>query len=807
MTPPRSPTAPSPVDTDRRRSNLLSLIALLLVLSFVTVGIIQWQQYRQLIDKVHDSRDNQQYHAVQFVAEYQNLRQELLELKISGNFRNLESATHRYEIFLSRISLIAPDMMADLLEPTPAHARLMQHLSDFTVQADPYLSVDATQPLTEAKLDELRSSFLQIREEVHDLATAGFHRHGMLTLARNEVVKEQNVTRLVLTGYLFALTLLFAVLALRQFRHSERQRATLHEQAKRLHDALQLAEAGSRAKDSFLATMSHELRTPFNGMLGMLELVQDEPLSAQQRAHIATVQSSGQHLLGLLNDMLDAARLEAGGLHVHAEPFELSALLQDLTRLGTVEAQARGLQFHCTIAPEVPAWVCGDGSRLRQILLNLLSNALKFCPHGEVRLQVSTGQPHPTAADLDASAPEAEVLEFALSDTGIGMDADALSRLFKRFSQADSSISRHFGGTGLGLEISRNLARLMGGDITATSQPGVGSTFTLQLPLQACQAPTAATLSSPAAVLPAIDMAHRPQVLLVEDHPVNQQLMQSHLAHLGCAYRTVQNGLEALAAVQVQVPDIILMDLHMPGMNGFEATRALRNLPGEAGRVCIIALTADAQSEVRDHALAAGMNDFLTKPLRRADLRDILQRHARLQAAQPASVAAQSPAAALPVDLDQLLDRALIGELREDFSPAGYARMLARLLSDHAQSYGRVIATLQGGDYAELSAQAHSLKGAAASFGLRGIAAVAAQIEQAGAALLPQEAEVLLAALQDQWALSQRICQQLKLLDTEADASGDAAAAAVPGPTPSGSAPYDAATVKHSPAAIEAFDS
>ena len=809
---------PPPLATDphRPRNGLLSLIALLLAVSFITVGAIQWRHYKDLFDKVHDSRDNQQYLVVQFVAEYQNLRQELLEIKVSHNFRDIAAASHRYEIFLSRVPLITPEMMADLLEPTPQHRELMARLQRFTTLADPYLSAEPTQVLTEAKLDELRALFVSMREPVHDLATAGFHRRGLLTQARNRVVVEQNFTRLILTGYLFGLTLLFAMLALRQYRRSEAQRVALHQQAGQLRDALHLAEAGSRAKDGFMATMSHELRTPFNGLLGMLELVQDDPLSARQRDHIATAQASGQHLLGLLNDMLDSAKLEAGGLQPHLEPFDLGALVHEVASLTAIDAKAHGVRFHPATTAEAPPWVRGDSFRIRQILLNLLTNAVKFSPQGDVWLRVRSA----AAGDEGSLSAGPPRVEFIVTDTGIGMDADAVERLFKRFSQADSSISRRFGGTGLGLEISRNLARLMGGDITVQSQPGRGSVFTLTLPLLACDAPaTSPTRHTTKAARAGATAADSLRVLVAEDHPVNRRLMQSHLEQLGCTPDMVEDGQQALAAVQDQVPDLILMDLHMPHLNGFEATRAIRRLPGAAGQVCIVALTADAQSEVRDQALAAGMNHFLTKPVRRADLREMLQRHVATVAASavpaagthddaatvhatPAPPAQPAPSSigALPAlhngtDLDLLLDRALIDEMLEDFSPAAFSQMLARLLSDHSGSCAAVASTLRSGDFGEIKSQAHSLKGATASFGLRGVAAVALQLEQAGAALSPQDAPALLAKLQHQWALSLRICQELKLLDTPPAPAPAAAATAALDASLTESA-RDAATVE-----------
>jgi signal transduction histidine kinase/ActR/RegA family two-component response regulator len=387
------------------------------------------------------------------------------------------------------------------------------------------------------------------------------------------------------------------------------------------------ALAANQAKSDFLANVSHEIRTPMNALLGVAELLGETSLTAEQSRHVQVFREAGQNLQTLINDLLDLSKIEAGRFEVDCEPFSLADLLQRLSALMRPLAEQKGLRFAFELASDVPEVVRGDPKRLQQALANLLNNAIKFTSHGSVGIQVSR----------DGEAP-AEHLVFKVSDTGIGIAAPKIKKVFEAFTQADGSVTRQYGGTGLGLSITRELVQLMGGTVDAESAAGSGSAFSVRLPLlrvqaEAADAFTAQPAVAPAAALPALDEVRAPphlgqSVLLAEDNEVNVYLFKAMLEGQGLQIDVASNGLTALDLAQSRRYAMIFMDVQMPGMDGLSVTRELRRFEAESGRarMPIIALTANAYDADIEESRAAGCDLHIAKPFTKPQLVEALFR-------------------------------------------------------------------------------------------------------------------------------------------------------------------------------------
>ncbi len=480
------------------------------------------------------------------------------------------------------------------------------------------------------------------------------------------------------------------------------------EEARRLK---QVAERATRAKSDFLATMSHEIRTPLNAIIGMADVLSSSPLTSEQQHCVEVFQRNGLSLLNLINDILDLSKVESGKVELETIPLDLRDVISRAIEVIDGRAKAKGLELKHSISPGVPVYLIGDPNRLRQVMINLLGNSIKFTERGHLDVRV----------EQDPEASCSGCLRFAVSDTGIGIPEDKLGLVFDNFTQADSSTTRQYGGTGLGLSISRQLVELMGGRIWVESQVGRGSTFffTVKLGVQADQSERTPLEGGQPSTLGPMRKADGLRILLADDSGDNRFLILSYLKESNCRIDIATNGQEAVDKFRAGRFDAVLMDVEMPVMDGYTATREIRRYEGEAGisATPVVALTAHAFADMAEKSRDAGFTLHLTKPIRKATLLEALARYSGL------SEPAMEPVAESAVEeaTDSLLVRVEQG--MEDVVPA----YLEKRRKD-IQTYRRALADQ---DFEALRMLGHKMKGTGGGYGFPVLTEIGDAIEQA----------------------------------------------------------------------------
>jgi PAS domain S-box-containing protein len=502
---------------------------------------------------------------------------------------------------------------------------------------------------------------------------------------------------------------------------------TERRRAESMRLAKEAAERAAQAKTQFLANMSHEIRTPMAGVVGLADLLLATNLDERQTEYAQLIQSSAVSLLRVIDDILDFSKADSGKLTFEDIAFDLGATLRQVVELLRLAAVARGTALDLHLAEDLPSWVRGDPGRLRQVLINLVGNAVKFTSGGEVRVR--------------AEITGCEWIHIRVEDNGIGIPYEAQGRLFELFSQADDSTSRRFGGTGLGLAISKRIIEAMGGEIGFESAPGEGSTFWLTVHLERT-APLVGTESSVGPPAPSR------RILTAEDNPVNQLVISEQLKTLGYEVTAVSNGLEVLEALAAGTYDLVLMDCQMPQLDGYEAAARIRQLPGGTARIPIVALTAHALQEDLDKCLAAGMDDYITKPFREESLQRKLARWLGDDPDAPEKAGYEEPQPTPPeeaLDPWQLESLRLLGrEAGSDFVPNLIEQFRSLPYLDELRR------ALDRDDRLAVKGRAHALKGTSSLLGAVRLPRLCAQLESDCLEATPEECQRQLSLIEDE---------------------------------------------------------
>ncbi|NBQ86390.1 MAG: response regulator [Betaproteobacteria bacterium] len=722
-----------------------------------------------------------------------------------------ETVLPALDAFVDQRQRVAQSRASEAFRDSVAYRTMARELEQFLARAEPTLRAPATQRIAPLALGNLLPQATLVESLLRDYTrhaaeagTAMFIEHAKQArraeLSHGVVLAQGAILALLVLA--LAAVAWSALVARDRLAREQAELAAALEQLRAAHDHM---SASHERETRFMANMSHEIRTPFQGLLGMLSLLDEAALSAQHRKHLNAAREAAQHLLGIVNDILDVSAMEAGHFRIAPEPVRLGDVVGDVVILMRAAAVRKGLRLELALDEGLPEWVDTDPTRLRQVLFNLLSNAVKFTAVGVVNVRV---RPDPQRKDF---------VQFRVSDTGIGMPREVVDNLFKPYFQADASIARRFGGTGLGLEISRRLTQLMGGDITVSSEVGYGSTFCVRLPLAAVPAPLRATQASlsasglrtplPASAtpragrallstgavagaakakpMPRIVPAGEPlqaalRLLVADDNDINLTYMDLLLRRMGHEVVTCTNGAEAVQKAREGGFDGVLLDVHMPVLDGLAAARAIRRMDFDCGAVKIVLVTADVTSATRDQAMASGVDAFVLKPVQQQDLDKALRACGLIKPPRDEEVialvgtidpaadvpsarelgAAVAEAAALeitatdrmaaptltpiaaPAERDERIDLLALNDSISIMGADSLRQMLGRLFDAQDDVAATLRRALAQGDWSAVRFAAHKLKGTALLLGLGALGGLAQRLEQQARIRLAPDASV-----------------------------------------------------------------
>jgi two-component system, sensor histidine kinase len=660
----------------------------------------------------------------------------------------LQVLKQRYEVFISRFLIVKNLPNLDTLQKLPEFERVNASLEEFIKKIDPIMERVGR---GDATADDLKEIVKDIDKNTALLLD--------FTNIAQSVVYKMNEEQAALVNtqgnWIFGLIaaqwflLIGALLTLILYIGKQRaQNMVLLKVTKELRASNLKAEQANQAKSMFLANMSHELRTPFQGLMGMLHLLSETPMTAAQLDYSNTAISSARHLLGILNDILDSSAIESGAMALNIAPLNLPSLIFEVEALMLSAANQKEIELRVVGINSLPVWIEGDAKRLSQVFFNLLSNAIKFTDAGMVQLELVV-----LPSTSDGQLP---VLSCKVRDTGIGMNAATVKSLFARFHQGDNTIHRRYGGSGLGLEISLNLARLMGGGIVVNSTEGVGTTFTFEFPYQTAMVPA---LPQAAVFQPMQNL----RILIAEDHPVNVKYLEILLEKMGHTTVCCENGALVLECLKDTHVDVILMDLHMPVLDGISTTRAIRNLEGGLADVKIIMISADILPEARRLAMEAGVTEFLSKPVQAASLQQALHRNFEVNLIQ------------VDIELPELKDShekpeleianaKIFQEFRELMPLEMVNKQLEAFFGEGRESIQIIAKTIDSGIRGGVVESAHTMKGVCWLFGFTAMANTLAKIEKGAPELSLELLNSLLVQFQDDIDQTRKVLNSVLLL-------------------------------------------